>query len=217
MQASIKVSIVEDNHFIRMALSQIIDEADGFELISSYQNGEDAVEGIAINAPDVVLMDINLGEMSGIDSIRHIKQFNKHVQFLICTVYEDDDKIFEALLSGANGYILKKAKPVELLKAISDLYHGGSPISSQIASKVIAVFRDRVMLKNSDCDVLSKRESEILQELVKGKLYKEIAENQGICYETVKKHVFNIYKKLHVNNRVEAFNKYYGNNVIKST
>ena len=210
---TIKVAIVEDNHFIRMALGQIIDEAEGYMLCGSYMNGEEAVEKILANVPDIVLMDINMGEMNGVEAVKRIRQLDARIQFLMCTVYEDDNKIFDALSAGANGYILKKTKPAELLAAIHDLYHGGAPMSSQIASKVVASFRGKELSKGGDCDVLSPRESEILQELVKGRLYKEIADQMHISYETVKKHVFHIYKKLHVNNRVEAFNKFYGNGV----
>ena len=211
--STIKVAIVEDNHFIRETLGQIINEAHGYLLCGSYMNGEEAVEKILKNVPDIVLMDINMGEMNGVEAVKRIKQLDAHIQFLMCTVYEDDDKIFGALSSGANGYILKKTKPSELLASIHDLYNGGAPMSSQIASKVVASFRGKELSKADDCDVLSPRESEILQELVKGRLYKEIADQMHISYETVKKHVFHIYKKLHVNNRVEAFNKFYGNGV----
>jgi len=184
-----------------MALGQIVEEADGYTLCGSYMNGEEAVENILTNVPDIVLMDINMGEMNGIETVKRIKHLDDRIQFLMCTVYEDDDKIFDALASGANGYILKKTKPSDLLSAIYDLYNGGAPMSSQIASKVVASFRERESSVTGDCDLLSPRESEILQELVKGRLYKEIADQMHISYETVKKHVFHIYKKLHVNNR----------------
>lgn len=164
------------------------------------------------NLPDIVLMDINMGKMSGIEAVRQLKQKCPSIRFMMCTVYEDDEKIFEALAAGASGYILKKTKPAELVAAIKDLFEGGAPMTSQIANRVVASFRrkednrDKVLLES-----LSDREYEILELLVKGRLYKEIAATLQISPETVRKHVYNIYKKLHVNNRVEAYNKFYGN------
>jgi RNA polymerase sigma factor (sigma-70 family) len=211
-QRNIRVSIVEDNHFIRMALEQILINAVGYDVVALYGSGEEAVDKIPDEIPDVVLMDINMGKMSGIEAVRIIKEKCPSIQFMMCTVYEDDEKIFDALAAGASGYILKKTKSAELVAAIRDLYEGGAPMSGQIASRVVASFRkkeesrDIVLLES-----LSAREHEILEFLVKGRLYKEIASTLGISQETVRKHVYNIYKKLHVNNRVEAYNKFYGN------
>jgi len=211
-QRNIRVSIVEDNHFIRMALEQILINAVGYDVVALYGSGEEAVDKIPYEIPDVVLMDINMGKMSGIEAVRIIKEKCPSIQFMMCTVYEDDEKIFDALAAGASGYILKKTKSAELVAAIRDLYEGGAPMSGQIASRVVASFRkkeesrDIVLLES-----LSAREHEILELLVKGRLYKEIASTLGISQETVRKHVYNIYKKLHVNNRVEAYNKFYGN------
>jgi RNA polymerase sigma factor (sigma-70 family) len=211
-QRNIRVSIVEDNHFIRMALEQILMNAVGYDVVALYGSGEEAVDKIPDEIPDVVLMDINMGKMSGIEAVRIIKEKCPSIQFMMCTVYEDDEKIFDALAAGASGYILKKTKSAELVAAIRDLYEGGAPMSGQIASRVVASFRkkeesrDIVLLES-----LSAREHEILEFLVKGRLYKEIASTLGISQETVRKHVYNIYKKLHVNNRVEAYNKFYGN------
>jgi DNA-binding NarL/FixJ family response regulator len=207
----IRVCIVEDNQFIKLALEQIVANAEGYYLVGSFESGELAVEGIPQVLPDVVLMDINMGKMNGIEAVRILKAKCPEILFMMCTVYEDDEKIFEALSVGANGYILKKTKPADLLLALKDLYHGGSPMSSQIASKVVASFRKKDELKKEEIENLSARESEILEHLVKGNLYKEIAAKLEISQETVRKHVYHIYKKLHVNNRVEAFHKYYGN------
>lgn len=209
--SNIRVSIVEDNKFIKLALEQIIVNSEGHEMVGSFESGEDAVENIPALKPDVVLMDINMGVMNGIEAVRILKVKCPEILFMMCTVYEDDEKIFEALAAGASGYILKKTKPADLVAAISDLYAGGAPMSSQIASKVVASFRKKEELKNSEIENLSSRESEILEHLVKGRLYKEIASELEISQETVRKHVYHVYKKLHVNNRVEAFHKYYGN------
>ena len=160
-------------------------------------------------------MDINLGENeSGIDCIRELKPLYPEILFMMCTVYEEDEKIFEALSAGANGYILKKTTPVKLLDAIKELYEGGAPMSSQIARKVVNVFQTKAMEASSSqgksINILSNRENEILQLLAKGLLYKEIAGHLFISQETVRKHVYHIYEKLHVNNRVEAINKFFG-------
>lgn len=209
---NIRVSVVEDNHFIRMALEQILINSDGYAVVAVYGSGEEAVDKMPDQIPDVVLMDINMGKMSGIEAVRIIKEKCPSVKFMMCTVYEDDEKIFDALAAGASGYILKKTKPAELVAAIRDLYEGGAPMSGQIASRVVASFRKKEESRDSMLlESLSAREHEILEMLVKGRLYKEISSALGISQETVRKHVYNIYKKLHVNNRVEAYNKFYGN------
>ena len=195
-----------------MALEQILMNAVGYDVVALYGSGEEAVDKIPDEIPDVVLMDINMGKMSGIDAVRIIKEKCPSIQFMMCTVYEDDEKIFDALAAGASGYILKKTKAAELVAAIRDLYEGGAPMSGQIASRVVASFRKREESRDTALlESLSAREHEILELLVKGRLYKEIASTLVISQETVRKHVYNIYKKLHVNNRVEAYNKFYGN------
>lgn len=207
----IKVSLVEDNLFVQTAIEQIIVGCKEFQLVSMYSSAEEAVKKIPEDNPDVVLMDINLGAMSGTDAIRILKQKCPDIRFMMCTVYEDDENIFDALAAGASGYILKKSKPLEIINAIKDLYQGGAPMSSQIASKVVASFRKKESIHSKrKLEELTDREYEILEALVNGKLYKEISDLLFISVETVRKHVYNIYKKLHVNNRVEAFNKFYG-------
>lgn len=206
---TISVCIVEDNHDIRQALEQIIMMAEGYHLKGSFICAETAITGIPRLEPDVVLMDINLGGMSGIDCVRELKPKHPDILFMMCTVYEEDEKIFEALAAGANGYILKKTAPGKLLESIRELAEGGAPMSSQIARKVVAAFQE----KNPSTgllDTLSNREHEILELLAKGMLYKEISTRLGIAQETVRKHVYHIYEKLHVNNRIEAVNKYFG-------
>jgi len=153
-------------------------------------------------------MDINLGGMSGIECVRQLKPRIPEILYMICTVYEEDEKIFEALEAGASGYILKKTAPGKLLEAIKELYEGGAPMSSQIARKVVAAFQSKSL--SSPLDVLSRREKEILELIAKGMLYKEISQQLNIAQETVRKHVYHIYEKLHVSNRIEAVNKYFG-------
>ena len=209
---NISVAIVEDNNDIRQALEQIITMADGYTLAGSCINGEEAINKIPNLNPAVVLMDINLGGINGIECVKILKELYPEILFMMCTVYEEDEKIFEALSAGANGYILKKTTPDKLLSAITELYEGGAPMSSQIANKVVAAFKNKpaVSLNNELLDVLSKREKEILEALSKGLLYKEIADQLFISPQTVRKHVYHIYEKLHVGNRVEAVNKFFG-------
>jgi DNA-binding NarL/FixJ family response regulator len=212
MENDIKVSVVEDNHFIRTALEQVIQGAMGCVIVGLYASAEEAVEKMPLARPDVVLMDINMGKMNGIEAVRILKLRCPEILFLMCTIYEDDEKIFEALAAGASGYILKKTKPVDMIAAIKDLYEGGAPMTSQIAHKVVASFRKKEETRDQLIEKLSTREYEILELLVRGRLYKEIATALEISQETVRKHVYNVYKKLHINNRVEAYNKYYGSN-----
>ena len=209
---NISVAIVEDNHDIRNALEQIIDMADGYTLAGSCVNGEEAVINIPIYKPNVVLMDINLGGISGIEAVRLLKEEQPDILFMMCTVYEEDEKIFEALNAGANGYVLKKTAPDKLLESIKELYEGGAPMSSQIARKVVTTFQNKTAMATpvNSLAVLSKREKEILEALSKGLLYKEIADQLFISPQTVRKHVYHIYEKLHVGNRIEAVNKFFG-------
>lgn len=211
----ITVSIVEDNQFIKMALEQIILATDGYELKGSYTSAEEAIEKMPQQQPDIVLMDINLGGMSGIEAVAILKDQFPDILFMMCTVYEDDEKIFDALTAGASGYILKKSKPSELMAAVRELSDGGAPMSSQIAAKVVTSFRKKEVSKENLHETLTPREYEILEFLVKGRLYKEIGQDMNISTETVRKHVYNIYRKLHINNRLEAYNKFFGKGEIE--
>jgi DNA-binding NarL/FixJ family response regulator len=214
---NISVCIVDDNKDIRSALEQIIMMAEGYTLAGSFSDAESALQKIPLVQPDVVLMDINLGEgESGIDCVRQLKPQNPEILFMMCTIYEEDEKIFEALKAGANGYILKKTAPGKLLDALRELHEGGAPMSSQIARKVVNAFQSRssdtpdTNTGGKALSILSNRENEILELLARGMLYKEIAARLFISQETVRKHVYHIYEKMHVNNRVEAINKFYG-------
>jgi DNA-binding NarL/FixJ family response regulator len=205
---SIRVAIVEDNPGILNALEEVLRLDDNYEWAGSYKTAEAAIKEIPEEMPDVVLMDINLGSvLTGIDCVKKLKPVQPSILYLMCTVYEDDDKIFDALKAGASGYILKKTQPTKLLEAIKELYEGGAPMSSQIARKVVTTFQAK---RDKGIEELSPREREILEHLAKGLLYKEISAELGISQETVRKHVYNIYEKLHVSNRVEAINKLYG-------
>jgi len=209
----ITVCIVDDVSELRQALEEIISSADGYKCIGTMSNPSEALTKLPILKPDVVLMDINLGETeNGIDCVKELKPILPATNFMMCTVYEDDEKIFEALSAGASGYILKKTEPSRLLEAIKELHEGGAPMSSQIARKVVIAFRDKPVASPSApiIDQLSHRERQILDELSRGLMYKEIASVLFISPETVRKHVYHIYEKLHVTNRVEAINKYFG-------
>jgi DNA-binding NarL/FixJ family response regulator len=210
----ITVCIVDDTDDIRTSLEEIVSMADGYRLLGGFSSGEEALEMLPALHPQVVLMDINLGGISGIECVRRLKPQNPDILFMMCTVYEEDEKIFEALSVGANGYILKKTSPDKMLEAIRELSEGGAPMSSQIARKVVATFRSKPAAEENstspELSSLSNREKEILEWLAKGMLYKEIAGQLFISPETVRKHVYHIYDKLHVGNRIEAVNKYFG-------
>ena len=209
----ISVCIVDDNRDLRNALEEIISMSEGFKCIGTIGTPQEAIAQIPILNPDVVLMDINLGsEETGIDCVRILKPKVPATNFMMCTVYEENEKIFQALTAGASGYILKKTAPARMLDAIRELYNGGAPMSSQIARKVVAAFQNKpVPIGDSDdLNTLSHREKEILEQLSRGLMYKEIAADLFISPETVRKHVYHIYEKLHVTNRVEAVNKFFG-------
>lgn len=209
----ISVCIVDDNKQLRSALEEIVSMSDGYRCVGTIGTAEEAIEQIPLLKPDVVLMDINLGSSeSGIDCVRALKPQMPTTNFMMCTVYEEDEKIFEALSAGASGYILKKTAPGKLLEAIRELYQGGAPMSSQIARKVVAAFQNKPETPDAPgkLDQLTNREKEILEQLSKGLMYKEIAAHLFLSPETVRKHVYHIYEKLHVNNRVEAVNKFFG-------
>ena len=193
----ITVFIVDDNKELRNALEEIVNMSEGYRCIGTASSGAEAVDRIPIIRPDVVLMDINLGtEESGIDVVRILIPRIPDTNFMICTVYEEDEKIFEALSAGASGYILKKTPPGRMLEAIRELYEGGAPMSSQIARKVVAAFQHQQsqhsFTETEKLNVLTAREMEILELLYKGLMYKEIASQTFLSPETVRKHVYHI-------------------------
>jgi DNA-binding NarL/FixJ family response regulator len=200
----IHVSIAEDLPEIRKALEQLIQSQKDMVLLSSSANGEDAAAAIVEAQPDVVIMDINMPVINGIDCIRKIKDDCPHTQFMIFTIYENDEKIFDALAAGASGYMLKKTQPDKMIEAIKELYNGGSPMSSMVARKVISHFKQN---NNTLLSSLTNKENEILLLLSKGFLYKEIAAKLSITVGTVTQHIHRIYEKLHVTNKTEAINK----------
>lgn len=205
----ILVSIVEDIQEIRTGLERIINEAPGLVCLSAYSNAEDALRDLPGLQPDIVIMDINLTGMSGIDCLRKVKAQCPKMQFIMFTIYEDSEQIFAALSSGASGYLLKNTAHNNIPGAIEELYKGGAPMSAGIAKKVITHLQQRTHAVQGSSQ-LSSRENEVLHLLGKGFLYKEIAQQLGISTGTVTQHIHNIYEKLHVQNRTEAINKVYG-------
>jgi len=204
---SIAVSIVEDDGPAREILSDWIRHAPGFRCLSQYGTAESALEKLMTEKPSVVLMDINLPGMSGIECVRQLKPQLPNTQFVMLTVYEDTDHIFDALAVGASGYLLKQTPRDELLAAIKDVHAGGSPMTSNIARKVVQSFQ-RTAPQADESANLSPREREVLELLACGYLYKEIADKLGITVATVVTYIRRIYEKLHVRSRAQAVAKY---------
>jgi DNA-binding NarL/FixJ family response regulator len=206
---SVRVSIVEDNLGTREGIVALLERAPGLQFIGAHANGEDALRDLPAEKPDVVLMDINLPGISGIQCVSQLKELLPQIQVLMLTTYEDGDLIFESLRAGASGYLLKNIPPAELAQAVEQVNAGGSPMSMQIARKVVSHFQ-RIRQPESEVDKLTKREQEILALLAKGFLYKEIADNLGITLSTVRAHLHTVYEKLHVQSRTQAVVKYLG-------
>jgi DNA-binding NarL/FixJ family response regulator len=206
----ISVAIVEDLTEVREGLAELIEADRELSLIESFENAETASQKLPVLQVDIVLMDINLPGMSGIDCIRSIKEKCSSTQFMMFTVYENDEKVLQALLAGASGYLLKRTEPQRILESIKELNQGGSPMSSNIARKLLNVFLDKKKVNKKE--ILSERENTVLQLLADGLLYKEIADRLNIVHGTVRQHIHNIYEKLHVHNRTEAVNKYFDRN-----
>lgn len=205
----ISICIVEDTIDILQGLECIIRKNPSFKLLKSFNNAEEAIKEIPTLEPDIVLTDINLPQKSGIECMREIKEVCPEMQFIMFTIYEDSDQVFEALKAGASGYILKNTPPEKIVESLLELNEGGSPMSPKIARKVLNSFNVEPK-KNKFNDLLTKKEIEILEQLSKGYLYKEIAEKEHISISTVKTHLNHIYQKLQVQNRTEAINKLYG-------
>ena len=203
----ISVAIVEDLTEVRNGLAELITSDRELFFIESFENAETAIQKLPILQADIVLMDINLPGMSGIECIRSIKEKCPSTQFMMFTVYENDEKVLQALQAGATGYLLKRTEPKRILESIKELNQGGSPMSSNIARKLLNVFFDKKKINKKE--ILSERENTVLQLLADGLLYKEIAERLNIVHGTVRQHIHNIYEKLHVQNRTEAVNKYF--------
>ena len=206
---SISLMIVEDLDEVREGLFECISMSAEFKILDSCKTAEEALYEIPRHRPDIVIMDINLPGMNGIECIRQLKTKHLPTQYMMFTVYEDDEKVFTALKAGATGYLLKSTGPAQLLESLKELHLGGSPMSANIARKLIMLLQEQERNK-VEVEALSQRENEIVQLLAKGLLYKEISRQLSITTGTVRQHIHNIYKKLHVQNRTEAINRAYG-------
>jgi DNA-binding NarL/FixJ family response regulator len=204
---SISVAIVEDHAPTRELWASVLTKAEGFQCVGKFKNAELAIDALPALAPEVVLLDINLPGLNGIECVRQLKLRMPGAQFVMVTVYEDANYIFEALAAGATGYLMKSTQPEELLDAIHEVRRGGSPMSSSIARKVVQSFYSTKAPAPTE-STLTAREQEVLSLLVKGDLYKEIAETLGISLPTVATHIRKIYEKLHVRSRAQAVARY---------
>ncbi len=200
------ISIVEDNEKLRGTLARVLDRAEGFRCVSQYPSAEDALKDLPNVKPDVVLMDINLPGMNGVECVRQLKKIAPQIQVMMLTVYEDTENIFDALSAGASGYLLKRTTGPELLDAIREMQRGGSPMTTHIARKVVQSFQRNAPTQSADN--LSEREQQVLDLLSKGLMYKEIADKLQISYETVHTYIRRIYEKLQVRTRTEAVAKF---------
>lgn len=199
----INVSIVEDDVKVRGSLARIVDSTDDLACVSQHPDAENALKEIPIIRPDVVLMDINLPNLNGVECVRKLKELLPAVQVVMLTVYENTNIIFNALSSGASGYLLKQSTPEQIIEAIRDVQAGGSPMTSHIARKVVASFQ-KITSPTNDYEKLSLREQQVIDWLAKGHTYQEIADALTISYATVHTHIRHIYEKLHVRSRTEA-------------
>ncbi len=197
------VSIVDDDQALRADIADYLRATQKFRCVSSYPSGEEAVEHLPADRPEIVLMDINLGAMSGIDCVRALKPQMPQALFVMLTVFEHPDKIFSALAAGASGYLLKRQHPAKLLEALNEVLEGGAPMSAPIARKVVASFLGK-SVSQTDNENLSTREKEVLDCLAKGYPYKQIAEYMGISIHTIRSYIRRIYEKLHVQSRTDA-------------
>ncbi len=205
----INVIIVEDQKDIQSLLKGIVSRNENYCCLCVCSTGEEALQKIPELLPDVVLMDIGLPGIDGIECVKKLKPVCPKTEFIMCTAYDEDEKVFLALQSGANSYILKKSKPEVLLSAIQEVHEGGSPMSSDIARKIVMKLQHTPATAKEQYHI-TNREEEILGLLSKGLTYAEISDTLFISIKTLKKHIYNIYEKLHVDNKVEAINKFYG-------
>ncbi len=203
----IKVAIVEDNTALRNSLCNLFNKTEGMKCVASLNNLLNVVSEMGKASPDIILMDIGLPHISGIEGVRTVKMNFPKIQVMMFTVFEEDDKIFDAIKAGASGYLLKKTPPEEIVEAIKELYHGGAPMSSSIARKVIQSFQFKSQENTLGDYPLTVRENEILYSLVDGLSYKKIAEKYCVSISTIRTHICNIYHKLHVNSKTEAVAK----------
>lgn len=209
----IKILIYEDNPQLREGLTMLLNGSDGFDVLAAYKNCNNAVAEVEAFKPDVVLMDIDMPGVNGIDGLKNIRQVNDDVKILMLTVFDDNKNVFQAIKSGANGYILKKTPPARLLEYIAEAASGGAPMTASVAAQVLKMFSSMNNEKGEDYN-LSDREKEVLQLLVNGYSYKMIAAEMYIAIDTVRSHIRKIYEKLHVNSKSEAVAKAFKDKIV---
>jgi DNA-binding NarL/FixJ family response regulator len=209
----IKILIYEDNPQLREGLSMLINGSDGFEVVAAYKNCNDVVAEVEAWKPDVILMDIDMPGVNGIEGLKLIRKINADVKILMLTVFDDNKNVFESLKAGANGYVLKKTPPAKLLEYINEAASGGAPMTSSIASQVLKMFAEVKDPVHADYN-LSEREKQVLQFLVNGYSYKMIAAEMFIAIDTVRSHIKKVYEKLHVNSKSEAVAKAFKDNIV---
>ncbi len=203
----ITVSIVDDENDLRQSITTFVNGSPGFKCISAYSSAKEALQKLPNDKPDVVLMDINMKGMDGIECVEQLKLLVPEIQIVMLTVYEDTEQIFKALSVGASGYLLKRLSPTKLLQAIREVHAGGSPMSSSIARKVVASFQ-KAGKETEKLALLSPRETMVLDCLAKGLTYKQIADQLEISIDTIRTYLRRVYEKLHVQSRTEAVAKY---------
>ncbi len=210
----IKLAIFEDNARLRQSLELLLEETSGFRITGSFPNCEHALADIEKSYPELVIMDIDMPGVNGIEGVRMIKSSYPEIKIIMYTVFDDDNRIFDCICAGANGYLLKNTSPLKLVQALQELMEGGTPMSPFVAQKVFEFFRKKNHPATDDYN-LTLREKEILELLVKGNSYKMIAEKSHISIDTVKKHLTNIYNKLHVHCGTEAVAKALQEKIIR--
>ena len=211
---NIRIAIFDDNTQLRESLFDLVDASDGFICVGAFANCENVLQNVKDTKPDVVLMDIEMPVVSGIDAVILIKERFPDVKILMQTIFEDDEKVFQSICNGAEGYILKNTAPGEILSSLKEIYEGGAPMTPAIATKVLRMFKNNLSAKKDESFNLSIREKEILKHLVEGLSYKMIADACFISLETVSGHMKNIYKKLQVHSKGEAVAKAIKGNIV---
>lgn len=209
----IRIMLYEDNPQLREGLTMLIDGSEGFQVLASFKNCSNVVDEVEAFKPDVILMDIDMPVVNGIEGLKRIRQHNHEVKVLMLTVFDDNKNVFEALKNGANGYVLKKTPPAKLLEYITEAASGGAPMTSSIATQVLKMFSEVQAPAGEDYN-LSEREKEVLQHLVNGFSYKMIAAEMFISIDTVRSHIKKIYEKLHVNSKSEAVAKAFKDKIV---
>lgn len=209
----IKILIYEDNPQLREGLTMLINGSEGFEVLAAFKNCDNVVAEVEAYKPDVILMDIDMPGVNGVEGLKHIRNIDNKVKILMLTVFDDNKNVFEAIRNGANGYILKKTPPSRLLEYIVEVHTGGAPMTASIATQVLKMFSSMNNEKGENYN-LSDREKEVLQLLVDGYSYKMIANDMFIAIDTVRSHIKKIYEKLHVNSKSEAVAKAFKNKIV---